>query len=179
LTDNWELDLPAQSTSFDWDDHLQPTALVTLPDSQRAELWASAIVFMGHSGDDASPVFVQLDHQFALRNPSLPALKLPIPCDLAHRLMLELENVDGRWSVGEWVESAQSIIGSEGISPKTWPERALRVSGGDAGLTRGGQYRMRIVLEPNPERGWSDPMIRSVWPDSIVSDWVAVDVVRS
>jgi hypothetical protein len=37
---------------------------------------------------------------------------------------------------------------------------------------------MRIVLEPNPERGWSDPMIRSVWPDSIVSDWVAVDVVR-
>jgi hypothetical protein len=90
-----------------------------------------------------------------------------------------LENVDGRWSVGEWVESAQSIIGSEGIIPKNWPERALRVSGGDAGLTRGGQYRMRIVLEPNPERGWSDPMIRSVWPDSIVSDWVAVDVVRS
>ena len=179
LTDNWELDLPAQSTSFDWDDHLQPGALVTLPDSQRAELWASSIVFMGASGDDASPVFVQLDHQFALRNPVLPALKLPIPCDLAHRMMLEIENVAGRWSAGEWIESAQTMIVSDGVLPKIWPEKAFRVSGDESGLTRGGQYRMRVVLEPNPERGWSDPMIRSVWPDSIVSEWVNVDVVRN
>ena len=92
--------------------------------------------------------------------------------------MLEIENVAGRWSAGEWIESAQTMIVSEGVLPKIWPEKAFRVLGVESGLTRGGQYRMRVVLEPNPERGWSDPMIRSVWPDSIVSEWVNVDVVR-
>jgi hypothetical protein len=102
-------------------------------------------------------------------------LNAPLPSDLAHTAYLELENVAGRWSVGEWVEPAASTV--SGKIPKPLPDKALP-DGDSQRLERGGTYRVRIVLEPRPERGWSDPTIRSVWPERIESDWVSVEVVR-
>lgn len=177
LTDNWELDLPAQSTSFEWDDHLQPNALVTLPDSERAEAWSKAISFIGPTGVDLSPFFIQLDSQFALRNPPQPSLKLPLPCDLAHQVFLEFENIPCRWRVGEWVEYAYPHV-PECFDPKRWPDQAIAETPGFL-LPHAGRFRMRIVLTPTPERGWSDPMIRSVWPEPITTEWVDVEVVRT
>lgn len=176
LTDNWELDLPAQSTAFEWDDHLKPGALATLPDDDRAVKWKQSIAFHGPSGDDAVPIFVQLDEQFSLRNPPLPGLALPLPCDLAHRVYMELKEVPGRFQIGEWVESSQAKI-NEGFIPKLWPDRVIAEVSGNL-LAHGGRYLMRIQLEPAPERGWSDPMVRAVWPEPIATDWVEVDVVR-
>ena len=176
LTDNWQIDLPAQSTSFEWDDHLQPKALATLPDSQRAAQWAAAIGFVVSTSDDGAPVFLRLDEQFAIQNPPMPVLKRPLPCDLAHRVVIEFDGLNGRWHAGEWLSVAH-WLGDDGDAFYTWPTEATCLAPPATHL-HGGTYRMRVVLEPTPERGWSDPLIRSVWPEIIVSGWVDVSVVR-
>jgi hypothetical protein len=175
LTDNWTLELPAQSTSFEWDDKLQSGALAGMPDSGRAEAWRKVIELSVPSGDDATPVLVVLDDRFAIRNPPLPMIAMPMPSDMAHAAFLELENVAGRWSVGEWIEPTVSAVG--GKIPKLLPEQATPEDPPPI-LDRGGAYRARFVLEPRPERGWSDPAIRSVWPERIESDWTTVEIVR-
>jgi hypothetical protein len=48
----------------------------------------------------------------------------------------------------------------------------------DLGIERPGTYRLRAVLEPDADRGWGDPEIRSIWPEAIVTDWLEVEVVR-
>ena len=37
---------------------------------------------------------------------------------------------------------------------------------------------LRARLVPDPDRGWADPEVRSIWPGTIVTDWVEVEVVR-
>lgn len=176
LTDNWQIDLPAQTTSFEWDDHLQPNALATLPDSHRASQWAAAIGFIAPAAVEAAPVFLKLNEQFAIRNPPMPALKRPLPCDLAHRVVIELDQSSGRWHAGQWLEAAHTH-NTQAQAWTTWPAEAACATPPATPL-HGGTYRMRVVLEPTPARGWSDPHIRSVWPEAITSDWVEVQLVR-
>ncbi len=177
LTDNWELDMPAQSTSFEWDDHLQPSALVTLPDSARASQWALALGFMiAPSADNQEPFLLPLTDQFALRNPPIPTLQLPYPSDLAHRVVLEFQGISALWLAGEWLEHTHSQP-PLGLFPKPWPDHAIALEP-QSTFPHAGHYRMRLILQPTPERGWSDPLIRSVWPDAILSEWVGVELVR-
>jgi len=37
---------------------------------------------------------------------------------------------------------------------------------------------MRVILSADPDKGWADPEIRSIWPGRIVTDWVDIRVVR-
>ena len=41
-----------------------------------------------------------------------------------------------------------------------------------------GDRRMRLILAPNPDLGWTDPDVRSIWPGSITTDWASVRVIR-
>ena len=41
-----------------------------------------------------------------------------------------------------------------------------------------GSRRLRVWLEPDPDRGWADPEIRSIWPGTIETGWVNLEIVR-
>ncbi len=41
-----------------------------------------------------------------------------------------------------------------------------------------GTRRLRVWLEPDPDRGWTDPDIRSIWPGTIETGWVNLEIVR-
>jgi len=184
LTDQWSLELPAQSISFETDDKLSIGALAGMPDSSRAEMMRSAVE---HWVPDERPdaAFSVLDDRFAIRNP--PGFKVVsrLPADLAHQAILEFEGIAGRWSIGECVVSERStsqvdkneFVETTFIVIRTWPEILDRL-GDAATLERGGNYRARVILEPRPERGWSDPDIRSVWPEAITTTWFEVEIVR-
>jgi hypothetical protein len=183
LTDQWTLELPAQTISFEFDDKLQLNALAGMPDSARADIM-NASVKPRTGGEHPEPVFSVLDDRFALRNPPVLALRSALPSDLAHCARLELEGVSGQWTIGEWIVASKTISGSDGeqtaqdsLAARHWPER-LEPNSESASIERGGHYRARVVLESRPERGWSDPDVRSVWPETITSEWFDVEIVR-
>jgi hypothetical protein len=37
---------------------------------------------------------------------------------------------------------------------------------------------MRIVLSPDPDLGWTDPDVRSIWPGKIETSWLEVELMR-
>jgi hypothetical protein len=37
---------------------------------------------------------------------------------------------------------------------------------------------MRVILTADPELGWTDPEVRSLWPGTIETRWVEVEIVR-
>jgi hypothetical protein len=37
---------------------------------------------------------------------------------------------------------------------------------------------MRAWLHADPELGWADPEVRSVWPGEMATNWVEVEIVR-
>jgi hypothetical protein len=34
------------------------------------------------------------------------------------------------------------------------------------------------LLTADPDRGWADPDVRSIWPGTIATDWIDVAIVR-
>lgn len=184
LTDNWQLDLPAQTTSFEWDDHLQAGALAGMPDDARAEKWREMFGFFEVFDRVTDSVHSKIDEKFRLFFPPAPELSIlrpdmtlsSLPCDLAHQVYLEFEAVDGRWYLGDWVLPANPEL-IQGKSVFEMPAE-LSQSMNVPRLERAGRYRGRYVLESCPELGWSDPSIRSVWPERIESPWADFEVVR-
>ncbi|MBI1323889.1 hypothetical protein GC170_12000 [bacterium] len=185
LTDNWQLDLPAQTTSFEWDDHLQTGALKGMPDSTRASQWREMLRVRSANASESDPVHTEIDDRFALSFPPEPMISFlrpgmphaALPCDLAHQVFLEFESVDGRWCLGEWILASNSEL-CEGDAAFFRMPQKFRSAEDAPRLERAGTYRGRFVLEPRPELGWSDPAIRSVWPESITTGWFDVEVVR-
>ena len=45
-------------------------------------------------------------------------------------------------------------------------------------IDRPGVRRMRLLLKADPELGWADPDVRSVWPGQSETNWVEVEIVR-
>jgi hypothetical protein len=45
-------------------------------------------------------------------------------------------------------------------------------------LDRLGSRRLREILEADPELGWTDPQVRSIWPNAIVTSWVDGEILR-
>jgi hypothetical protein len=35
-----------------------------------------------------------------------------------------------------------------------------------------------VVLTADPDLGWTDPDVRSVWPGTLVTDWTTVRIIR-
>ncbi len=171
LTTPWEVELPQIPFSFEFDPRLAVDALLTLPDDARGAWIARAVRLEPGEHPDDAPGYLDLGADLLLRNPPRIAVEGPLPCDLAHALALEIEGVEGRHAAGSVVVEADAAgvrhfaIGPDlGLPP--------------GALDRPGEVRIRAHLAADPDLGWADPAIRSIWPGPIVTDWFAARVVR-
>jgi hypothetical protein len=181
LSSAWELDLPQLPLTFEFDPRLMVDSLLTLPDAARAEVFAQAVrLVVEPSEESRGATFLDLNAELALRAPPVLEVTAPLPCDLAHSAALEIESIPGRFAAGEVILSGQGLRSAGAGSGTTTRTFAL---GPIAPVPREhldhpGRRRIRVILTADADRGWADPDIRSIWPESIVTDWVEVQVVR-
>ena len=45
-------------------------------------------------------------------------------------------------------------------------------------IDRPGERRIRLVLIADPELGWADPDVRSIWPGTLMTEWAPVKAIR-
>jgi hypothetical protein len=182
LTDSWELEPPHEPFNFEFDPILRLDAIFTLPDATRDESVARAIrLEPAARGDGENVTYLSLGDEWTLRNPPRLTVTLPLSCDLAHTISIELEGIAERFNGGFLLVSGQGL-------PRQTSDQANAVIrrfelGPIVPLPRGlierpGPRRMRIWLEPDLDSGWADPNIRSIWPGRTQTDWVEVEVVR-
>lgn len=187
LTSAWELDLPHVRFQFEFDSLLEVRALLAMADDARAEALAAAIRLEApelpavepklepSAVPAAEPIFLGLGPGLMLRDPPDLVLATPLPCDLAHAIDLEFEGIPGRFSAGRVVLGGQGVGGPAAIRRVPLGPIAEVPAGA---LDRPGDVLLRAILSPDPERGWADPDVRSIWPDSIITAWTTARVVR-
>ena len=95
-----------------------------------------------------------------MRNPPRIAVALPLPCDLAHAISIELEGIAERFSGGFLLVSGQGLPRQHSTKDNTVSRRFEL--GPVVPLARGlierpGPRRMRIWLEAALDSGWADP----------------------
>jgi hypothetical protein len=182
LTDAWQIELPHLPFSFEFDPHLDVAALLGLADEPRGGAFARSVRLENEDvRGDAPTRFLDLNSEFTIRNPPRLVVVAPLPCDLAHQAYLEIENVDGRFPAGTLVVSGQGSIRGESqasvAGSKTLPIGPVEPIPYEA-LDRPGPKRIRLVLEADADLGWTDPDVRSIWPGTIETGWVSVEIVR-
>ncbi|MGB0067459.1 MAG: hypothetical protein WBQ11_05375, partial [Isosphaeraceae bacterium] len=114
LTDTWQIDLPHLPFSFEFDSRLEIRSLLALPDEHRAEMIARSIRLESQqlSSDDRSS-FLALNQEMMIRNSAQVVIATPLPCDLAHQIFLEFDQVPGRFPAGLILLSGQGDSRSE------------------------------------------------------------------
>jgi hypothetical protein len=182
LTDSWELEPPHEPFSFEFDPILRLDAILTLPDATRDESVARAIRLEPNAAANGeASTYLSLGNEWTLRNPPRLAVQVPLSCDLAHKISLEFEGIAGQFPGGRLLLSGQGTVRH---GPR---DEEITVRRCDLGpipplppttIERSGPCRMRIALEPDPDGGWADPDIRSIWPGRTQTDWVVVEIVR-
>lgn len=166
----WELELPHVPFTFEFDPILRVDSLLALADSSRGEAVAQALHWIAPAGETPG-MFLPLNDAFVGREPPAIGFGAALPCDLAHRLDLEFEGIDGRFPAGAAVVEAAGAAGKR--LPIDGPEWSAAVP-----IETPGDYRLRAVLTPDPALGWAAPGVRSIWPETIVSDWATLRVIR-
>ncbi len=182
LTDTWQIDLPHIPFNFEFDPRLDIQSLLALPDDHRAERIAFSVRLESQqpSAADRSS-FLALNQQMMIRNPPQVVIATPLPCDLAHQVFLEFDQAPGRFPAGLILLSGQ---GDGRIESSADPAGSRRLPIGPvepipgAVIDQPGSRRLRVWLEPDPDRGWTDPEIRSIWPGTIETGRVEVEIVR-
>jgi hypothetical protein len=182
LTESWELDLPHMPFGFEFDPRLEVNSLLALPDEPRGETMARSIRLEVPTLSNDSPArFLPLNEQMTVRNPPCIEVATPLPCDLAHNVFLEIEGVAGRHAAGTVLLGGQGSDRPTGArtpaASQSFPLAPIAPLSADA-IDRPGKRRLRVILEPDADRGWTDPAIRSIWPGTIETDWVAVEIMR-
>lgn len=182
LTGPWQLELPKMPFRFDFDPNLMVTSLLTLPDESRGRIIGQAVRLEASptaEGESARPL--PIHHDLVIRNPPRIRVELPLPCDLAHRIEIEIEGVAGRFPAGRVILSGQGGSQAQpdgsGRTIRDFPLGAI--AGVDPSLLdRPGWRRIRVGLTADPSLGWGDPMIRSIWPGGIETAWLEVEISR-
>ena len=177
LTESWELDLPHVRFSFEFDPLLAVDALLTMPDDARVEVVARAVRLERPEATEGAPTFLGLNEGFAMRGVPVVAVATPLPCDLAHTVEVEFEGIPGRFAAGAVVLSGQGANRDEPAAIRRFPLGPIASLPADA-IHHPGERRLRAILSADPDRGWADPDIRSIWPGSITTNWADVRVVR-
>jgi hypothetical protein len=179
LADSWEIELPHVPFQFDFDPVLRLDAILTLSDAVRDEVMARAI--RTEIATDDPPRLLPLGGEWVLRNPPRLVVETPLPADLAHAVSIEFEGTPGRFSAGSLVLSGQGLA-QRGGSPD--PAVIHRVDLGpiaalpDRTIERPGLRHVRIHLAADPQIGWADPGVRSVWPGEVATNWVEAEIIR-
>lgn len=173
LTDTWELALPHVAFSIEFDPRLEVSAVLTEPDSGRAEAFERAVRLEPRANAEGGDrVYLNLNDHYALRDAPELVIGAPLPCDLAHQVAVEIEGVSGRFSAGTVIVSGDGPAQSErfALGP---------IVGVPSGAFDGaGEHRLRAILTADAELGWAAPATRSLWPGTITTAWCAVRVVR-
>ncbi|MGE3820025.1 MAG: hypothetical protein AB7I30_11350, partial [Isosphaeraceae bacterium] len=175
LTESWELELPHMPFSFEFDPALTPEALMAAPDVKRAGEFSQRIALLATPQDP--PTFLALNESLALRDPPELVIETPLPHDLAHTIELEFEGVEGRLPAGQVVLGGQGRVGATEALSRRFPLASGLTLPHDA-IERPGPRRLRAILSPDPELGWGDPGLRSLWPEPIVTEWITGEVIR-
>jgi hypothetical protein len=176
LTSAWELELPHVRLTFELDPQLAVGALLTAPDSTRGGAIHAAVRLTPPTVvEPHSPLFLPLNGDLALRDPPGLRVRTPLPCDLAHSITIELEGVAGQFPAGSIVVSGQGVAGTA-TAECDHPIGPLGVPPG--ALDGPGARRMRAILAADADLAWTDPDVRSVWPETVVTDWCPVRIVR-
>lgn len=182
LTDTWELDLPQIPFHIEFDPALSPEALFTLADTTREEAIARTLrlernATIDGEGEGGAVSYLPLNEEFAFRAPPELSITTPLPCDLAHQLEIEIDGVAGQFKAGPVVLSGQGANPAEAPMNRRFPIGPVEGVPHDA-IERPGVRRVRARLSADPDLGWGDPDIRSIWPGTLVTEWVDVEVVR-
>ncbi len=178
LTDSWQIDLPQIPFPFEFDPNLSVDALFALADDARGEAIARAVHLEAPAPDEGrGPEYLALGVEMALRDPPVLVVVTPLPCDLSHTVEVEFEDIPGRIAAGAVVLSGQGLSRGEPGPPRSFRLGPLAPEPAPA-PDRPGPRRLRAILTPDPDRGWADPDIRSIWPGTIETGWVDVQVVR-
>jgi len=182
LTDAWELDLPHVPFPFELDSRLEVASLLALPDDARGEQMGRSIRLSldegAGDGTEGVPAFAPLNAGLAIRGVPVLEVASPMPCDLAHAVAVELSGVPG------WHPAGVVVVSGQGGGP-TGAGAVRRVPLGPIGplpddaVDRPGPRALRARLVADPDLGWADPDIRSIWPGTIVTDWITVRLSRS
>jgi len=173
VTTPWELDLPHIPFSFEFDPRLEVDSILAPPDESRAGAVAAALRLdpARPPGDDEEPRFLPLGPDLAIQDP--PTLHLrDLPCDLAHRVEVEVEGRPGLVSAGHLIACRDRPGDAPGWVP------AFDAPPPPGWVETPGEYRLRLRLTPEPHRAWADPDVRSLWPGEVVTGWAAARVVR-
>jgi hypothetical protein len=182
LSDSWEFELPHVPFQFDFDPALRLDAISTLSDAARDEVIARAVRLEPASNADDEPArLVLLGGDWVLRNPPRLVVETPLPSDLAHAVSLEFDGTLGRFPAGSLVVSGQGLSQRGGPAPMSLTRRFDVHPIGplpEGVIDRPGTRRIRIHLTADPQVGWADPDIRSVWPGAIATSWVEAEIIR-
>jgi hypothetical protein len=174
LTSRWELDLPHVPFNFEFDPRLTVESLFCAPDQTLAEEMARSVSLAPGREAPHGPGFLALNEALALREPPALRIEAGLPRDLAHDVRIVFEGFADSFPAGSLARSTRCET----------PDLAWRFPIGPIAATapipiaRPGSYRLRVEMVPNPELGWADPDIRALWPGTITTDWVEVQVVR-
>ena len=110
LTDSWEIEPPHVPFLFEFDPILKLDAILTLPDANRDEVFARAIRLEPASvAAGGNSAYVSLGSEWALRDPPRLAVTLPVPCDLAHEISIEIAGHRRPFRGGSLVVSGQGL----------------------------------------------------------------------
>ena len=176
LTSSWEHALPASAFRFEFDPLLKLDALMAAPDEDRLRVMARSVRLVPPGGSD--PSYLPIGGGLVIRDPPLLRVEQP-PLDLAHRVALEFEGLEGRFSVGPVVASGDPLRGESDLDARDFPLDPRPIGEGSSPLDRPGTSRMRAILDPDTRLGWADPEIRSILPGRLETDWVEIRVIRA
>jgi hypothetical protein len=175
LTDDWEIELPQMPFSFEFDPILSVGALLTSLDESRSPDFNRAVRLEPVEALETGSRYLTLNADLVFRDPPELIVTTPLPSDLSHSLAIEIEGVPGRFRAGSVVVSGQT--GQGAIETRRFPLGEVEGFPTDA-IDRPGERRVRATLTADPDLGWADPEIRSLWPGTITTDWVPIRVIR-
>ena len=182
LTESWQIELPHLPFNFEFDPRLEVGSLLALADADREQsIQRSIRLESPEPTGETESHFLPLNAEMAIRNPPSLLITTPLACDLAHRVFVEFDQVSGRFPWGAILLSGQGGRRTEGEIER---ERSRSFPIGPVEpippgiLDRPGRRHLRLFLEADPDRGWTDPEIRSIWPGTIETGWVDVEIVR-
>lgn len=178
LTEPWELELPQIPFSFEFDPRLEPGSLYTLPDATRAESIARALRLEPSKPEPSGASrYLDLNHDLVVQDPPQLVADPSLASDLAHLLEVELEGIPGRFVAGTVVFNAQGGATASSSRPKAYDLGPFASIPADL-IVQPGTRKIRAILTPDPNLGWADPDVRSLWPGTIETDWTSIRIVR-
>ncbi|WP_165230354.1 hypothetical protein [Aquisphaera insulae] len=172
LTTPWEIELPKVPFPIELDPRLEPGSMLAAPDEAHGRAMTAGLTLEPAPSDGSEALSIlPLNQSLGIRNPPVLRIRRPLPRDLAHRIRIQLEGIEGTVAAGS------VVLSGHGADTMTVPIGAL---GDPGGLTidRPGMIRARAVLEPDESLGWSDPDLRSVWPGILETEWQTLEIIR-